>query len=909
MRAEAGATGLPAQLTTFVGRGRELDAITALLEANRLVTVAGAGGCGKTRLAVEVATRAAVTTPVRFVDLAPIGDPADLPAAFAAALDVKDRRSGSIVDAIVAALDDTDELLLVVDNCEHVIDAAAHAIADLLGRCPPIRVLATSRERLGVPGEVTVRVPSLAASESHELFVARARNARPDFAVGAADRAVVDGICHQLDGIPLAIELAAARTSTLSPRQIADELGDSLRLLTTGARTAVPRHQTLRASIEWSVRLLDEPEQVLLRRLAVFAGGFTLDAATSVAGGRPLTEPAVLDLLAALVDRSLVHAEPDAVDAGRFRYRLLETIRQYADEQLDESGDRSSTIERHRRHFRSLLAAADAHAEGPDQARWRARVAAELDNLRAAFRAARDGGHHGELLDLVCATGNTLSILGRYAEQRQWLQLALELAPPSSPHRAQALYQLGNAMLLTDAGGAVPLLREARERALASGDRTTAFWVLPELAGGLAATGDFDGAMGHYDEADALAVQLDDRIASTYATFHRGNTLLWSGHFAAARRCLQDAVAAGTTVDHHERWALAALGTVLGFQGRLDEAAVTLEPVLAATPDDDAMTWSVGVCGLALARAHAGRTDEALRLLAERAIPPAIEVGLAYWPQLCVGISLLLDGRSDEARTALGDALTKALAFSPQTAMQVRCALADAELASGRLDRAVALVDDTIALGAEVDAPAFTAAARTLRAVTSLLAGDLDRAEADAHAALTAHLVEDAVGGVIETLEVLGALGVRRGRAADAARSLGAASSLRRSQGYLRRPPHDAVWFEAAVAAAGTDLGDEAFAAAWSSGEALAMEEAVAFASRGRGPRAARALDGGTPLTAAEQRVATLVAQGLTNPQIGERLFISRHTVDSHLRHIFSKLGVASRAEVAAHVTRNGVDA
>ncbi len=349
---------LPRQFTSFIGRGPQLIEVGKLLAHNRLVTLTGAGGSGKTRLGVELANQVAgdYAEGVWYVDLAPITDPAMVPVAVARALGLPDQPGHSTMDTLLRFVRDR-KLLVVLDNCEHLLDACAELVVALLGGALGLTLLATSREPIGAPGEATWRVPSLSvADEAIELFADRARLAQASFAVTGDNVAAVTEICRRLDGMPLAIELAAARVRALSVAEILDSLHDRFRLLTGGARTAVRRQQTLRASVDWSHALLTQPERVLFRRLAVFFGGFDLDAALGVAGGGDVERYQALDLLTLLVDKSLVVAENTG---GRTRYRLLETVRQYALEKLAESGEADAIRSRHRDYYISMAAALD----------------------------------------------------------------------------------------------------------------------------------------------------------------------------------------------------------------------------------------------------------------------------------------------------------------------------------------------------------------------------------------------------------------------------------------------------------------------------------------------------------------------------------------------------------------------
>ncbi|MGZ4512084.1 MAG: ATP-binding protein, partial [Mycobacterium sp.] len=417
---------LPMQLTSFVGRQAEITGIGDALADNRLVTLTGAGGAGKTRLAVQVAANIATEYPdgVWYVDLAPLTDPDVIAVTVARALglpdhpDHPDQPGQPTMDVLRRSIRDR-QMLILLDNCEHLLDASAELITGLLGSCPRLTLLTTSREPIGVAGEVSWRVPSLPlADEAIELFGDRARRTKPDFRVTAANAETVTEICRRLDGLPLAIELAAARIRALSPAELLTSLHDTFRLLTGGARTAVRRQQTLRASVDWSHALLSEPEQMLFRRLAVFFGGFDLDAAQAVAGGERYQ---VLDQLTLLVDKSLVIA--DDSPSGT-RYRLLETVRQYAQEKLHESREGNDVRTRHRDHYAAMAALLGAPANDDHQRRIE-QAETEIDNLRAAFAWSRENSD----AELAMALASSLLPLwlsrGLMQEGWNWLVAAL----------------------------------------------------------------------------------------------------------------------------------------------------------------------------------------------------------------------------------------------------------------------------------------------------------------------------------------------------------------------------------------------------------------------------------------------------------------------------------------------------
>jgi len=394
-------TNLPSELSSFVGRKAELEQTIALLARSRLLTLTGVGGVGKTRLALQLASDALDdhADGVWWLELAPVQDPGLVGTTLVAALRVRPLPGQSETDAAVSYLSGR-EALLVFDNCEHVLEPAGRLVGSLLRGCPRLRVLATSREPLGVEGETDWRVPSLSlagdsdrpredptASDAARLFVERAAEVRAGFSVTAENAPGVIRICRAVDGIPLALELAAARVRLLSVEQIADGLADSLRLLSRGPRTRRPRQQSLRASIAWSHELLNEQERVLFRRLAVFLGGFTLEAAQEICSDEALPAPEVLDLLDALVEKSLTQAEPQGPGV---RCRLLEPVRQYALERLVEAGEAEKLRDRHRDAYLAVAeqAVADGFGPGIGQQSVLAVLGSEAANLRAAFEHA-----------------------------------------------------------------------------------------------------------------------------------------------------------------------------------------------------------------------------------------------------------------------------------------------------------------------------------------------------------------------------------------------------------------------------------------------------------------------------------------------------------------------------------------
>jgi predicted ATPase/class 3 adenylate cyclase len=430
---------LPQQVTSFIGREAQVAEVKALLTKTRLLTLTGAGGSGKSRLSLQVAADLldGEGDGVWLVELASLSDPTLVPQAVATVLGVKEAAGKSIQQSLVEWLRPK-RLLLIFDNCEHLVAACASLAADILRHCPDVRIMASSREPLSVTGEQTYRVPSLSLPdpkkaqtaeslsqyEAVRLFIERAQAVQPTFSVTDANAPAVAQVCFHLDGIPLAIELAAARIRSLSAEEINRRLDQRFRLLTGGSRDTLPRQQTLRALIDWSYDLLTEPEKALLRRLSVFAGGWTLSAAEVVCAGEPVEDFDVLDLLTALVDKSLVIYEGDAAGGGRSR--LLETVRQYAGDRLQEGGDVEARQERAAAWFLALAEEAEPQLTGPEQGVWLLRLDTEHDNLRASlswYEKSAAGGEAG--IRLAGALWRLWWTYGHFSEGRQWLGKAL----------------------------------------------------------------------------------------------------------------------------------------------------------------------------------------------------------------------------------------------------------------------------------------------------------------------------------------------------------------------------------------------------------------------------------------------------------------------------------------------------
>ena len=513
---EAFTHNLPSQLSSFIGREQEIGAARRLLGETRLLTLTGTGGAGKTRLALQVAAEVIedYADGVWLVEMAPLSDPALLPQAVAAVLGVGE---GGGERALAETLTDTlrpKSLLLVWDNCEHLVDACAHLAETLLRACPGLRLLATSREALEIGGEAVLPVPplalppdaqnataeALANCDSVRLFVERATAVQPTFHLGAGNIAAVAQVCARLDGIPLALELAAARVKTLSAEQISGRLDDRFRLLTGGSRTALPRQQTLRALIDWSYDLLAPAEKVVLRRLSVFAGGWPLEAAESVCAGDGVEDWEVLDLIARLVAKSLVVAE--APEEGRVRYRMQENLRSYAQERLAEAGEVEALSARRRDWFLALAEEAEPNLSGPEQGSWLNRLERDHDNLRAALAFSHDHADGGEAgLRLAGSLWKFWYMRGYFSEGRGFLERALARSGDIDPVlRAKALRRLGTLTEAQDHTTAVSYYEEGLSIYKSLNDDFGIALTLNSLGNIASSQGDWVNARDYYEQ-------------------------------------------------------------------------------------------------------------------------------------------------------------------------------------------------------------------------------------------------------------------------------------------------------------------------------------------------------------------------------------------------------------------------
>ncbi len=889
---------LPAQLTTFVGRAGQVDEVGRLARDNRLVTLTGAGGAGKTRLAIEVAAQLPddFDDGVWWVDLAPVADPAVVTLTVARTLGLPDQPGRSPLETVQRFIGDR-KILLLLDNCEHLLDVCGDAIIRLLNSCPQLTIVTTSREPIAVSGEVTWRVPSLSLQdEAITLFTDRAQRARPTFHAVGEDADLVAEICRRLDGMPLAIELAAARVRALSVRQIADSLNDRFRLLTGGARNTMRRQQTLRASVDWSHALLTEAEQTLFRRLGVFMGGFDLDAARAVAAINDAEQFQILDQLSLLVDKSLVIADEES---GGMRYGLLETVRQYALEKLAESGEADVVRDRHRDHY--IQAAVEL--EGDERlVEW---AELETGNLRAAHTWSIDCGEFEPALRLVSSLQRLWETRGRMGEGMAGFDLVFDDKRYRDDLVAPAVWTRAVAdMSILAAWTAAPASPERAEVALAVardlGDPTLTATCL--AACGALAYYDPDMSRKYLADAIDIARTLGNQSKLCYFLSCLAVAMNVAGQPIASQlaaeegRDVAEAIGDAFVSRHCRVW----LAIALRWQGGVTAAETVLRGISeGADAAGERMLKLFGLVVESSSFASQGNAAAA-RAKVDEARETSAAMG-GFHEDTVYALSAyaaLAAGEAVEAKMACELAVSRTV---PQRTLYSRSLtpMTEALLACGELAAARRWADDTVA----VTPGNYRMNALASRAHVAMAQGEIDNAERDAHDALAAGVETGAYLHAPEALEILGRSACGEGNHCHAARLFGAAEAIRTAMGVVRWPVYS-MGYDDAVAITREALGDADFDAAWVEGAELSIEDAIAYARRGRGERK-RPASGWESLTPTERDVVRHAADGLGNKDIAERLFVSPRTVQTHLTHVYAKLGLTSRIQLIQESARH----
>ena len=854
---------LPVQPTPFLGREQEVAAIGGLLrrEDVRLVTLTGPGGTGKTRLALQVAADVSDLFPggVFFVNLAPISDPALVVPTIAETLVIRERSGQALLERLTEELRQL-QMLLMLDNFEQVASAAEH-VAALLIACPRLKVLVTSREVLHVRAEHEFPVPPLAvpdpnhlpdlATLSHQtavaLFLQQAQAVKPDFHLTDTNARTIAELCAHLDGLPLAIELAAARMKLFSPRALLARLGSRLSVLTSAERDVPARQQTLRDTIAWSYNLLDTQEQRLFRRLSVFVGGCSMEAIEALYTSPGSASEPLLDTVASLVDKSLLqHVEQQTEEEPRFV--MLESIREYALERLESHGETQAARRAHATYFLRLAEEAEQGIAGPQQATLLERLEREHDNLRATMQWSTSHAEEGK--DMALRLGGALRsfwyVRAYFSEGRDFLERALRLRDVvAAPVRAKALH---TASLLHDALGSL-------ERAAALCEESVALYrELADtlgVASGLRLLADIAWNRGNLAEARALGEESlmlfregGDKRSVADVLYHLGSLAVEQGEYARGRDLLTESLTINREFGNTRIIALSLFGLALLYYMSGDD----------------------------LVQAHMW-LDEGFALFKEVGDKENSANSLSL-----SGMFALSEGDTASAHSLTAQALALFQEMKLQGTALPLYAGAEVARVEGDSPRAQALYEQSVGVARK---------AGDQRMITSGLEGLAAAVAAQGNHVWAAHL-------------------------------WGAAEALRETIG-TPLPPVDRASYHRAVEALRTQLGEQAFATAWAEGRTMSPEQALAapgqvtLSASTKEERPSSPTTTSPPpypdgLTAREVEVLRVVAQGLTNEQVAERLIISPRTVDTHLTSIYSKIGVSSRVAATRYAIEHHLD-
>jgi len=916
-------SGLPVGVAAFIGREHERAKVADLVAASRVVTLTGAGGCGKTRLAVEVVGDVAsrFSDGACWVDLQGVSEPELVTAAIGGAVDVDERPGQALSDTLAEHLR-ARHLLVVLDSCEHLVEACAALVARLSSACPQLHVLATSRVPLVVEGEATFGVAPLpvpdpdarststvATADAARLFEVRARQVAADFRLGDENASAVAEICRRLDGIPLAIELAAARIRVLAPDQIAAGLSDRFKLLTGGTRGAPARQRTLEASLDWSYALLDDVQRLALARLSLFAGSFELDAAEAVMAEEGIDQGEVLDLVAGLVEQSLLQV---VQCRGSARYRLLETIRVYARQRLSELDDPDRLCRRHLEFHVGLAGRAHAGLTGGQPEPWTARLDADLDDLRAAMDWAVETKDLRALVELTEPLVRFWFERGLSRDVHRRLHDAASAPGVAPDERVRGL--LAAAALAFASGEPVDCHRSASQAVEAARaadlDRALAVGLAARaLAGVVAGLSTSEQVVADTEQALNLARRCEDAETHAQVLQFTGAALLHGRSIDAGYRLFQQGVDVCEANDlaFHLPAAHAGVLAWLAWSGRLEQARRHARRAVELSRQVGRPGWeAVGLTGLAAAAVLHGDHVRAQVWLSEAqsVLGPRALKGTHYgmWVRHWLALSAYASGDLEAARTTADEVVRIGRGGGSRLDEAIgEWLLGMIAQGQHRTDHARGHLEASRALSTDPGLPHTLG--RSLLGLAELARedGHLDEAWELAHDSLD---VLDDYGdriGAATALEAIADLAVGLGETERPLRLLAASQRFHTESGIVRFRLGAERFGRARNAAQATD--PTTATACWDAGSELPLADAFAYARRGRGERQ-RPQMGWESLTPVERDVVRLVAEGHSNAGIGQRLFISVNTVKKHLSHVYAKVDVEGRADLAAQVAR-----
>ena len=811
-------TNLPVQLTSFIGREKEIAQVKGLLAGTHLLTLTGSGGCGKTRLGLQVAADLIEAYPdgVWLVELAALSDPTLVPQALASVLELREEPGRSLSETVKAYLLPK-SALLVLDNCEHLHAACAHLTHTLLTACPQVRILATSREALGCTGEQNFRVPSLLSPdpkqlptqekdlpavvgeyEAVRLFVERARLQKPEFVLTEENAPAVALICHRVDGIPLAIELAAARIRSLTPTQIAARLNHFFRFLTGGNRSLLPRQQTLRATLDWSYDLLSEQERRLLGRASVFAGGWALEAAEAVCAGQSIEEWEVLDLLTSLVDKSLVVYGEQAGKAGG-RYWLLETVHHYARERLTETQEETLLRRQHLDFFLTLAEAAAPNLEGSEQSVWLEGLEVEHDNFRSALGWCAEAEVETEAgLRLVGALVKFWEVRGYLSEGREYAADAIGRAKLEGGTQAQAKALHGAGVLAAsqgDYGTAHTLCEESLSIFRELGNKQGIALSLGNLGNMAYNQGDYATARALHEESLALRRELEDKQGIAYALNGLGNVAFGQSNLSLARSLYQESLSVFRELGNRRGIAhvLGSLGAVAYNQGDYATARALHEESLAI---QRVLGDKLGLANL------------------------LNNLGGLFFEQGDYGAARTFYEESLALRRELGD--KRGIGYSLLN-------VGNAAYSQGENPTASVLLEESLSVFREMGNKRGLAHALSSLGEVAINQGNYSATGEYFQESLALRWELGDKQGTASSLESFARLAVLKKQPQRAGRLWGSAEALREALG-IPLPSDMREEYDRKLAEARTALGEGAFAAVWVEGRGLSMEQAVAYA-------------------------------------------------------------------------------